>query len=87
MLPCGTPESIGIGEDVSLLNVIVRYRHCRYDCRMRNYFVGKFVEFLAGGPDARLYQTLGLRLKIPLGSGFCLRVLCWLCLLASDIVG
>jgi hypothetical protein len=41
MLPWGTPESIGIEDEVSLLYVATKYLFCKYDFRSLNYPGGR----------------------------------------------
>ena len=41
MLPWGTPESIGIGGEVSLLYVVTKYLFCKYDFRRLKYNGGR----------------------------------------------
>jgi hypothetical protein len=37
LLPWGTPESVGYGNEVSLLYVVTKYLFCRYDVRRLKY--------------------------------------------------
>ena len=41
MLLWGTPESIGNGDEVSLLYVVTKYLFCKYDCRTLKYHGGR----------------------------------------------
>jgi hypothetical protein len=41
MLPWGTPESIGNGDEVSLLYVVTKYLFCNYDFRRLKYCRGR----------------------------------------------
>jgi len=58
MLPWWTPESIGNGDEVSMLYVVTKYLFCKYDFRRLKYVAGRVCLFLAEGLDAILYQTL-----------------------------
>ena len=43
MLPWGTPESIGIGDEVPLFYAVTKYLLCRCDFRRLSYSGGGFV--------------------------------------------